>query len=348
MKAKRRDDRAHPDERVIDEFLDAAWLQSGLSENTMAAYRADLRKFSAWLRGRDGEGDGDLHRDGDGDGERDGDLHRDGDGERDGDGDLHRDRNPNRGILGAVAADIVAYLGDRAALRSAGSAARALSSLKRFYRFAVAAERIARDPAAEVAAPAQGRKLPVTLSEREVEKLLDAPPANSALGARDRAMLETLYATGLRVSELVNLRLDHLDLDTGVCRVIGKGDKERLVPLGDAAIECLRDYLSGARAQLLGQRMSAAVFVSGRGRALTRQAFWRNLKIYARAAGLGGEALSPHKLRHAFATHLLNHGADLRSVQMLLGHSSLSTTQIYTHVAGQRMKELHRRHHPRG
>lgn len=302
---------AREDDQLVDEFLDAAWLQAGLSDNTLAAYRADLRKFAAWLHRRDGR------------------------------------------LLAADGGQISAYLGDRAALQSARSAARALSALKRFYRFAVAAERIARDPTAEVAAPAVGRKLPVTLSESEVEALLAAPAAATALGARDRAMLETLYATGLRVSELVNLRLDHMDLDAGVCRVVGKGDKERLVPLGEAAIDCLRRYLAEARPDILGARQSAAVFVTRRGRALTRQAFWRNLRIHARAAGIGdgdggGGALSPHQLRHAFATHLLNHGADLRSVQMLLGHSSLSTTQIYTHVAGARMKQLHRRHHPRG
>lgn len=302
---------AREDDQLVDEFLDAAWLQAGLSDNTLAAYRADLRKFAAWLRRRDGR------------------------------------------LLAADGGQISAYLGDRAALQSARSAARALSALKRFYRFAAAAERIARDPTAEVAAPAVGRKLPVTLSESEVEALLAAPAAATALGARDRAMLETLYATGLRVSELVNLRLDHMDLDAGVCRVVGKGDKERLVPLGEAAIDCLRRYLAEARPDILGARQSAAVFVTRRGRALTRQAFWRNLRIHARAAGIGdggdgGGALSPHQLRHAFATHLLNHGADLRSVQMLLGHSSLSTTQIYTHVAGARMKQLHRRHHPRG
>lgn len=303
---------AREDDQLVDEFLDAAWLQAGLSDNTLAAYRADLRKFAAWLRRRDGR------------------------------------------LLAADGGQISAYLGDRAALQSARSAARALSALKRFYRFAAAAERIARDPTAEVAAPAVGRKLPVTLSESEVEALLAAPAAATALGARDRAMLETLYATGLRVSELVNLRLDHMDLDAGVCRVVGKGDKERLVPLGEAAIDCLRRYLAEARPDILGARQSAAVFVTRRGRALTRQAFWRNLRIHARAAGIGGGdddgggKLSPHQLRHAFATHLLNHGADLRSVQMLLGHSSLSTTQIYTHVAGERMKQLHRRHHPRG
>lgn len=298
----------HPDRQLVDEFLDAAWLEAGLSDNTLAAYRGDLRKFAAWLHGRGCK------------------------------------------LLDADAPQLRAYLSDRAALQSARSAARALSALKRFYRFAVAAERIERDPSAEVAAPALGRALPATLSEAEVERLLDAPPATTALGARDRAMLETLYATGLRVSELVNLRLDHLDLEAGVCRVVGKGDKERLVPLGEAAIDRLRGYLVSARPDLLGPRQSPAVFVTRRGRAMTRQAFWRNLRGYARAAGIGGAAgsLSPHRLRHAFATHLLNHGADLRSVQMLLGHSSLSTTQIYTHVAGARLKALHRRHHPRG
>jgi len=279
-----------------------------LSDNTLAAYRNDLRKLAAWLRARGGA------------------------------------------LLAVDAAQLRVFLGDRRALNSARSAARALSTYKRFYRHAVAAEWRARDPTAQVAAPAPGRKLPVALSEREVEKLLAAPAAataDAALRRRDSAMLETLYATGLRVSELVNLRLDHLDLDAGVCRVVGKGDKERLVPLGQAAIDRLRRYLANARPDLLGQRQSSAVFVTRRGRAMTRQAFWHNLRRYARAAGITA-ALSPHKLRHAFATHLLNHGADLRSVQMLLGHSSLSTTQIYTHVAGERLKQLHRAHHPRG
>ena len=296
-----------PDIQLVDEFLDAAWLQSGLSDNTLAAYRSDLRKFAAWLQAR------------------------------------------GRALTTVDAPQLRAYLSDRAALQSARSAARALSTCKRFYRYAAAAGVVARDPAAEVAAPALGRALPATLSESEVERLLDAPAANPnpALGLRDRAMLETLYAAGLRVSELVNLRLDHLDLDAGVCRVLGKGGKERLVPLGEAAIDHLRRYLDQARPDLIKQRQSPAVFVTRSGRALTRQAFWRNLRRYARAAGIGGD-LSPHRLRHAFATHLINHGADLRSVQMLLGHSSLSTTQIYTHVAGERLKSLHRRHHPRG
>lgn len=293
------------DHRIIDEFLDSAWLQSGLSDNTLAAYRSDLRKFIAWLHPR------------------------------------------NRSLTTAGAHLLQTYLGDRAALQSARSAARALSTLKRFYRYAVAGGLVERDPCAEIAAPSVGRSLPKTLSERQVEQLLEAPDTGTELGLRDRAMLEMLYATGFRVSEMVNLELGQLDLTAGICRTVGKGNKERLVPMGEVAVDWLRRYLAEARTGLIGQNQSAAVFITRRGKAMTRQALWRNIRRYAAMAGVAG-GLSPHMLRHAFATHLLNHGADLRSVQMLLGHSSLSTTQIYTQVAGERLKSLHRQHHPRG
>jgi len=219
--------------------------------------------------------------------------------------------------------------------------------LRRFYRFLLREGLIADDPSALLESPRLGRPLPKALTEELVEKLLAAPHCDNPLGLRDRAMLETLYATGLRVSELVLLGLSQLNLQAGVVKVTGKGNKERLVPLGEEAIEWLQRYLSTARPELLHQKTSEALFPTSRGAAMTRQAFWHNIKRYARTAGIEVN-LSPHTLRHAFATHLLNHGADLRVVQMLLGHADLSTTQIYTQVARERLKQLHRAHHPRG
>jgi len=201
---------------------------------------------------------------------------------------------------------------------------------------------------ARVRAPKLPRRLPKNLSEDRVETLLDAPDVESSLGLRDRAMLETLYATGLRVSELTGLKIAQVSLDMGVVRVLGKGSKERLVPLGEEAITWIKRYLAKARTELLGKHRSDAMFVTTRGGALTRQAFWALLKRYAVKAGIPAASLSPHVLRHAFATHLLNHGADLRVVQLLLGHADITTTTIYTHVARERLKELHARHHPRG
>lgn len=230
---------------------------------------------------------------------------------------------------------------------SARSVARCISTIRRFYQYQLRENRVEVDPSAEIEAPRLGRSLPHTLSEQEVEDLLAAPDTDTALGLRDRAMLETLYATGLRVSELVNLRIMEADVTTGVVRVIGKGGKERLVPLGDAAMDFLDQYMSGGRGEILGRRQSDALFVTRRAGPMTRQACWYMIKRYGIAANIQGH-LSPHTLRHAFATHLLNHGADLRSVQMLLGHSDLSTTQIYTHVAQERLKKLHQQHHPRG
>jgi integrase/recombinase XerD len=227
------------------------------------------------------------------------------------------------------------------------TAARWLSSLRRFYRFLLRESLVGTDPTELIDSPRVGRPLPRTLTEEQVESLLRAPDASRPLGVRDRAMLETLYATGLRVSELVGLTLAQLNLTQGVVRVIGKGDKERLVPLGEEAVAWVTRYLGEARATLAKRRATDALFVTARGGSMTRQAFWRNLKQYARQAGIR-VSLSPHTLRHAFATHLLNHGADLRVVQMLLGHADLSTTQIYTHVARARLKDLHAKHHPRG
>ncbi len=227
------------------------------------------------------------------------------------------------------------------------STARLLSSLRRFYRYLLREGVIETDPSAEVDSPKLGRPLPKSLTEEQVERLLQAPDTKKNLGLRDRAMLETLYASGLRVSELVGLSLSQLNLNSGVLRVIGKGNKERLVPIGEEALTWLTTYLSQARAALLGTHVSDALFPTARGAAMTRQAFWHGIKAHARRAGIE-TALSPHTLRHAFATHLLNHGADLRVVQMLLGHADLSTTQIYTQVARERLKSLHARHHPRG
>ena len=230
----------------------------------------------------------------------------------------------------------------------ASSQARTISTLRRFYRHLLARGRIAVDPTLKIAMPSIPARLPKVLSEAQVELLLAAPHSETPLGERDRAMLETLYASGLRVSELVGLRLHEVNLDMGVLRVFGKGNKERLVPLGEEAIDWLRRYLAGARLALLAGRQSDDLFVTARGAAMSRQAFWQLIKRYALIAGIDPARLSPHVLRHAFATHLINHGADLRVVQMLLGHSDISTTQIYTHVARERLKALHAAHHPRG
>ena len=226
------------------------------------------------------------------------------------------------------------------------SVARALTTLRRFYAFLYREQRIAQDPSTYLPFPKKGRDLPATLSEDDVERLLAAPNTEVPRGLRDRAMLEVLYATGLRVSELVTLRVAQLDRNVGVIRVMGKGDRERLVPVGEEALAWVARYLEEARALLLRAVATDALFVAVAG-AMTRQNFWHIVRRYARIAGMNGH-LSPHTLRHAFATHLVNHGADLRAVQMLLGHVSLSTTQIYTHVAQARLQDLHRRHHPRG
>ena len=299
-------DRARADAPIIERFADALWMEAGLSENTLSAYRSDLDAYARWLARRKIE------------------LEHAGRGE----------------LLGYLAECV----GRGARPRST---ARLLSSLRRFYRYLMREGVIKTDPSAEVDSPKLGRPLPKSLTEEQVERLLQAPDTEKNLGLRDRAMLETLYASGLRVSELVGLRMSQLNLTSGVLRVVGKGNKERLVPLGEEALTWLSTYLSQARGALLGAHTSDALFVTARGAAMTRQAFWHSLKAHARRAGIE-TALSPHTLRHAFATHLLNHGADLRVVQMLLGHADLSTTQIYTQVARERLKGLHARHHPRG
>jgi integrase/recombinase XerD len=254
-----------------------------------------------------------------------------------------------RSLNGAQRDDVDDWLATQfRAKAKATSVARRLSSLRRYYALQLQQATIRADPTARVRAPKLPRRLPKNLSEAQVEALLAAPDPETTLGLRDRAMLETLYATGLRVSELVGLKLAQVSLDMGVVRVMGKGSKERLVPLGEEAIAWIRRYLASARATLAGPARGDAMFVTGRGGALTRQAFWALVKRYAKKAGIPAASLSPHVLRHAFATHLLNHGADLRVVQLLLGHADITTTTIYTHVARERLKELHARHHPRG
>ena len=299
---------ADADLTLIEAFADALWLERGLSANTLAAYQADLRAFAGWL---------DQNRQG-------------------------------VGLAQASRLEVLDYL---ALLAQQGvkprSAARRLSCLRQFYQYLLRLGTIREDPSARVDAPRLGRPLPRTLTEAEVERLLAAPDTQDARGHRDRTMLEVLYATGLRVSELVDLQPGQVSLTQGLVRVMGKGGKERLVPLGEEAIAWLADFARGPRQELLGGRLSDYLFPTSRSDHMTRQAFWQLIKRYAIEAGIHKE-LSPHTLRHAFATHLLNHGADLRVVQMLLGHSDLSTTQIYTHVARERLKQLHARHHPRG
>lgn len=243
---------------------------------------------------------------------------------------------------------LTAFIAHLARLTRASSQARYLSTLRRFYRWQVGRGRIVSDPTLKLANPSLPSRLPKVMSEKQVESLLDAPDLDTPLGLRDRAMLETIYATGLRVSELVNLKLHEVGLADGVLRALGKGSKERLVPLGQLAIDWITRYLHEARPDILHGQQSDALFVTARGGAMTRQAFWQLIKRYALVAGIDPAKLSPHVLRHAFATHLLNHGADLRVVQLLLGHADISTTQIYTHVARERLKSLHAEHHPRG
>lgn len=260
---------------------------------------------------------------------------------------LWLEKNAAKMLLKAESADIERYLGVRAPVSKPRSVGRLVASLRRLYRFALREGRIDIDPTQQLGSPKIPRSLPKSLSEDEVEKLLNAPDAEQLLGLRDRAMLETLYATGLRVSELVALKVSEVSLDMGVVRVTGKGDKTRLVPLGEEALDWITRYLREARPMLLDGQLADAMFVTQRGDGMTRQAFWYLIKRYAVLAGIA-KHMSPHVLRHAFATHLLNHGADLRVVQMLLGHADISTTQIYTHVARERLKLLHAQHHPRG
>jgi len=292
---------------LIDEFCDALWLEDGLARNTLDSYRSDLAQFGSWLQDKHG-----------------------------------------KALFAASQADLLDFLAYKVGRRAkASTTSRELSTLKRFYRYALRQGKIAADPTLKIDAPKLPRGLPKSLTEKDVESLLAAPRIETPLGLRDKTMLEVLYASGLRVSELVTLKLPQVSEDMGVVRVMGKGSKERLVPLGEEALSVIRSYLREARPVLLGARMSDDLFVTARGAAMTRQAFWYLIKRYAAQAALG-KAISPHTLRHAFATHLLNHGADLRVVQLLLGHSDISTTQIYTHVARERLKQLHAKHHPRG
>jgi integrase/recombinase XerD len=254
-----------------------------------------------------------------------------------------------RGLLAADRGDVEGWLADQfRAKAKATSVARRLSALRRFYRLQLERATVREDPTARVRSPKQPRRLPKLLSEAQVEALLAAPDTATTLGLRDRAMLETLYATGLRVSELVGLRLTQVSVDMGVVRVVGKGSKERLVPLGDEAVEWLQRYAKEVRPALAGDAKNECLFLTTRHTPLTRQAFWALIKRYAIRSAIAPAALSPHVLRHAFATHLLNHGADLRVVQLLLGHADITTTTIYTHVARERLKQLHAQHHPRG
>ena len=291
---------------AVTRFLDGAWMERGLSTNTLAAYRADLMALSRWLAARGMQ------------------------------------------ITKATRADVLGFIAWRVESGARPrSTARQLSSFRRFFRHLMREGSLREDPTAQIAMPKIGRSLPKSLSEEEVESLLGAPVVSDPLGARDRTMLEVLYATGLRVSELVTLKYSQLNLNQGVLRVLGKGDRERLIPLGEEAVRWLREFIGTGRGEILLDRTTDYLFPTRRGDHMTRQAFWHIIKRYARKSNID-KALSPHTLRHAFATHLLNHGADLRVVQMLLGHSDLSTTQIYTHVARERMKDLHSHHHPRG
>jgi integrase/recombinase XerD len=257
------------------------------------------------------------------------------------------ERNGGKLLQQAEPGDLERYLGARFRVAQPRSISRLLASLRRLYRYALREGKVTADPTLQLASPKLPRSLPKSLSEDDVLALLNAPDTDQLLGLRDRAMLETLYATGLRVSELVNLKVGEVSLDMGVLRVMGKGNKERLVPLGEESLDWIKRYLGTARPLLMDSRASDSLFVTQRAAAMTRQAFWYLIKRYALLAHIG-KPLSPHVLRHAFATHLLNHGADLRVVQMLLGHADISTTQIYTHVARERLKQLHAMHHPRG
>ncbi len=257
-------------------------------------------------------------------------------------------QNAACGLLTVDEPTLLRYVATLSMTLRASSQARYLSTLRRFYGHLLSRGQRSDDPTKRIAMPAKPSRLPKVLSETQVERLLTAPTAEHLLGQRDRAMLETLYATGLRVSELIGLKMHEINLEMGVLRVFGKGSKERLVPLGEQAADCIRRYLTTARPAVLAGRQSDDLFVTARAAAMTRQAFWQLIKRYAVMAGIDPARLSPHVLRHAFATHLLNHGADLRVVQLLLGHADISTTQIYTHIARERLKTLHAAHHPRG
>ena len=294
--------------RLLDRFADGLWLNDGLARNTLESYRRDLKQFAAWL-----------------------------------------DAQHGRSLIEAGATDLQRHLAwqiesKRAKPRTTG---RMVSSLKRFFQFALREGLRKDDPAADLESPKLPRSLPKSLSEAEVESLLEAPDVSTAQGLRDRAMLETLYASGLRVSELVGVKTIQVSLDMNVIRILGKGSKERLTPLGEEAAQWIARYQREARPGLAKARKSDALFLTARGGPMSRQAFCALVKRHGATAGIR-QPISPHTLRHAFATHLINHGADLRVVQLLLGHADISTTQIYTHVARERLKALHRKHHPRG
>src|SRR3984957_3724543 len=291
---------------ALQRFLDAVWMERGLSANTLAAYRADLTALARWLEERDSA------------------------------------------LLKATRIELLGFIAARVEGGSRPrSTARQLSSFRRFFRYMIREGLIALDPTAQIAMPKIGRSLPKSLTEAEVDSLLEAPTVSEPLGHRDRTMLEVLYATGLRVSELVSLKHNQVNLNQGVMRVVGKGNRERLIPLGEEAVKWLQQFMQGPRVEILLERQTDYLFPTRRGDRMTRQAFWHIIKRYSKKAGVEKE-LSPHTLRHAFATHLLNHGADLRVVQMLLFFNDTATTEIYTHVAREGLKELHSKHHPRG
>ena len=291
---------------AIDRFIDAVWIEDGLSANTLAAYRRDLTLYAGWLAA--------TH---------------------------------DRAIDATVESDVLGYAVARHAGSKATTSNRRLTVFKRYFRWALREHLLRADPTLRLASAKQAPRMPKTLTEAQVEALLGAPDPETLLGLRDRTMLELMYASGLRVSELVTLKSVHVSLSDGALRVTGKGAKERLVPFGEEAHVWLTRYLAEARAQILVGQSSDALFVTARGGPMTRQMFWKLIKAHALRGGVH-VPLSPHTLRHAFATHLLNHGADLRAVQLLLGHADISTTTIYTHVARERLKQLHARHHPRG
>lgn len=292
----------------IDAFIDALWLEDGLSKNTLAAYRRDLSLYADWLAGKE------QHA---------------------------------RELNQSDETDLNRYFSVRHNSTKATSANRRLTVFKRYFRWALREQHIAADPTLKLQSAKQALRVPKSMTEAQVEALLAAPSGDTLLELRDRAMLELLYASGLRVTELVGLKTFHLGMNEGVLRVMGKGSKERLVPFGEVAREAIERYLASARPGILGGQQTDDLFVTGHGRGMSRVMFWMLVKKYAMRASIHAP-LSPHTLRHAFATHLLNHGADLRAVQMLLGHADISTTTIYTHVARERLKSLHAQHHPRG
>ena len=292
----------------IDAFIDAVWLEDGLSNNTLAAYRRDLSSYSVWLGGEAQQG---------------------------------------RQLNNTLERDLSAYAALKRDSTKATSANRRLTVFKRYFRWALREHFINADPTLKLESARQALRVPQIMSEAQVELLLTSPDDETPLGLRDRAMLELLYASGLRVSELIGLKTFHVGLNEGVLRVMGKGSRERLVPFGQVAREWVELYLAQARPEILGRQQTDDLFVTKHGHGMSRVMFWMLVKKYALVAGITSP-LSPHTLRHAFATHLLNHGADLRVVQLLLGHADISTTTIYTHVARERLKVLHAQHHPRG